>query len=412
MHATHTNDIRTHRYGITPRARVATRVLLATMMLSHSAHAQSATPLPAGTTRGWRVSGGVDESWESNYQFTGLDNKGDASTRAGVEVARLWNAPRSRLTVTAAGSVVRFQTLSELDRNTYDVSLAAHHDFSRRANAQLAVRARSDLFNRGVNALGDGALLARVVSARSNDISGTFAYRWTPDVTAHLLVHGEQVVFDATGFADGRLVVANATLDRRLSRSTTLSMSLEDRHTEVTSSILDVQQLILSSEHTIQSHLSMRFLAGMAFGADVHSSLAQNLYGGATIIVRHPKTGFSFDAQRVIGQEFGRETSGIQVTNRAGVNANRTIARGWQVDGSASHGVTSAVQAAGQSTTSTEGTFNLRYMTRSGPTFSMGTFVRRRADRIAVTSRGITAGFGYSWSTLQGKPAGSPAAGK
>lgn len=366
-------------------------------------HAQDLGPFKEGTSSGWLLSGGLGQGWESNVRFASPDGAGDLTTRARLDAARLWRTRRDRVALASSGALIRFRSLSDLDRSAYSVSLDATHEFTRRTSTVFDYRLQSDLTNRSVTSSGEGSLLPGLVSARSHTASAALAYRATRMVTTRVDARAQRVSFDTPGLASGWLAVVGGDVTRRQSRFAQYSFGYEYRHSEAAQHPLDAQQLTGTSQHQLTEHLIARVTAGATFQDRAQSSSGAHFVGGAALNLVNPRDEFGAAYQRTVGQEFGRQSASAFTTDWVVLSYRRVLTKTLHLDAGGRQAWSGAAQQDERST-STEGTLSIRYMSTWGPALTVGAFARRRDDRFVVAGRGMTIGVGYGWSQLRSVP--------
>ena len=331
-------------------------------------------------------------------QFVGVPGATDASTQLQGAAARLFAGSRTRLLLNVNGSLVRYRTLTQLDRNTYSVAIETDRRLSRRTSVTLQATSQSDLINRSIGSVGDGALLTKLVTARSNDVSSTLAYRFSSELSSHMTARAQQVAFATEGFSTGRIAVANAGLDRRLGRHASIFATGEYRYSEVGGTYANLQQYTLGTNAQLSEHISLNLGAGGTVGAGLGSDIASHASGNGSLSVHSQRNIFSLDAQRVIGQQFGSTISAVQITNQFGASLSRYLTRALYVDGRASKGFSNTASGTTPRIESAEGVVAVRYATRLGATVGVGGYVRQLRNPVTVVSKGLTATFGYAWA--------------
>jgi hypothetical protein len=371
----------------------------------HRLEAQALGSFSEGTSSGWTLSAGLGQGWESNVRFASPEGEGDLTTRARVEGARLWRTRRDRVALAVGGALIRFRSLSDLNRSAYSASLDATRALTRRTSTRFDYRMQSDLTSRSVTSSGEGSLLPGLVSAHSHTANLALAYRATRLVTTHVDARAQRVSFDAPALASGWLAVVGGDVTRRQSPDAQYSFGYEYRHSEVARNPFDAQQLTATSQHQLSEHLIARLTAGATFQSRVQSASGTHLVGGAALNLVNARDDFGAAYQRTVGQEFGRQSASAFTTDGIVLNYRRVLTRTLHVDAGGRQAWTGDTQRGDGRATSTEGTLNLRYVSMRGPALTVGAFARRRDDRFVLADRGMTIGIGYGWSQLRSVPA-------
>jgi hypothetical protein len=370
-----------------------------------SVSAQALGLFSEGTLSGWRLSGGVGEEWDSNVRFARPHGESDLTTRARIEGARLWRTRRDVVAVAAAGALLRFNTLTDLNRSTHDVAINATRKLTRRASAGIDVRRRSELTNRSITSAGDGSLLSGLVSQRSWAASGTYAYRVSRLVTTHLGSQVTHVSFDTPGHLGGRLFGMGADVTRRQSSASSVALGYDYRHSLAADLALDAHVLSATSLHQLTPRLGTRLTTGISLAKRVSGDIQTRFLGGGALSIQGTRDLLSAEFQRSVGQEFGRESAAEFTTDLLGVTYHRVFPKGFQLDARARQAWSHRSDGSERSTRSAEAVANARYVMTTGPALLLGVFARRRDDRLAVASLGMTFGLGYGWSQVRTMPA-------
>ena len=408
------------------RRRVGRGVASALAVCVAASPVRAAAQLPSvlgdETARGWSLSARIDEVWDSNVRFTPRDGTADQTLRAGMEAVRLWWTPRTNLAITAGGGMVRFREVTEFDQSTYNVTVRAGREFTRRLSGTWNVHLRSDLTNRSITSVGEGPLLAGIVTGRTQSSGGGVSYRLTPRTTAQFATSYQHASFDTPLLIGGWIATGSAQLSRRYSRAAALVVGYEFRQSEAFRQNLGAHQLTGSWDYRLGEHLSARLTGGAAstLWSDRRSSsalptpaspagiarsrAAHNLSGVGSGALRITRPTFQLGAQyqHSVGQVFGRELPTPYVTDAVGLDALRTLPGRLRLGAGVRYAWSTEQSTSRQAVRSMDGTLDATYTLRSGVTVSAGAVLRQRVDQVTRASTAGRIGVGYALSRLAG----------
>ena len=191
----------------------------------------------------WRLGLEAGSAHEQDVRFIG-DGADDTFHRAGGTLSGGFANRRWRAELEARGEVVRFATLRDLDRETYDFGATLSWRLTPRVQTQLAARALTSTMPSGIAQLDPTVLPLLITRTQSGVLS--FAGRLSPTADLVLAVDGTNIRFDAPGFAGGRTGGALLRVSGQPHRTTALAVQADARRAEFDS--LGVTTALLEGE--------------------------------------------------------------------------------------------------------------------------------------------------------------------
>lgn len=351
---------------------------------------------------GWQYGIGVGGEWNSNLQLapSGAAD-GLATARLRAEGSRIWESRRDRLSLTAGGALIRVPDRPQFNRESYDVGVSGLHRFSRRAGASASARAQSELTNRAISSFGDGALLPGYLIARSQEGSSNIAYALSRRATASAAISAQRVRIEGGQVSRGQRASAAATLSYRQSRHTSVGAQVGYQHSELDSVAIRIPELTGRLEHQLAERLSVSLNAGASRLASEQQNAATFLTGASSVRYRGAEGDLAVNAQRTVGQEFGRQTAAAQITNGVSLILSRRLGIGWRLSGDLTQQWSRSTSDDRATVRSTIGSLLAGYAMRTGPRFDVSAFAARRAAAFRSQAYGVSAGVTYNWASLQ-----------
>ncbi|MES3035094.1 MAG: hypothetical protein V4813_13945 [Gemmatimonadota bacterium] len=351
---------------------------------------------------GWQYGIGVGGEWNSNLQLAPSGAADGLTTaRLRAEGSRIWETRRDRVALTAGGALIRVPERPEFNRESYDVGVSGLRRFSRRASASAAARAQQELTNRAITSFGDGALLPGYLIARSQEGSSNIAYALSTRTTAAAAVGAQRVWIEGGQVSRGQRATAAATISHRQSRRTTVGAQLGYQRSELDSIAIRIPDVTGRLEHQLAERLSVNLIAGASRLASGQQDAATFLTGASSIRYRSAEGDVALNAQRTVGQEFGRQTAAAQITNGVSLILSRRLGIGWRLSGDLTQQWSQSTAADRATVRSTIGSLLAGYAMRSGPRFDVTAFAARRSAAFRSQAYGVSAGVTYSWASLQ-----------
>ena len=394
-----------HRWPVRARALVA--CLLGAIGQGASAGAQLASSgASADVIGGWQLAMGASGAWRSNLQLEPSANaNGLATAILSGEGSRFWQGRTDRVVLAVGGSILRIPQQPELDREAYDLSVLGLHQFTRRVNLSASARASAGITNRGITSNGDGALLPGFVVARSEEAATNASYVISRRTTGMVSAVAQRVAIDGRQDSRGSRRTVNADVTHRQGRFTTVGARFSYQSSESQGVSASAPQAAATAEHQLTQRVSLTLAAGVAFVTTTGQPSSKTLTGASSVAYRGSRSDFALGAQRTVGQEFGRETPAVQVTNGVALTAGRRLLSAWRLSGALAQIWSRSLSQDRLAVRSTVGNATASYALRAGPQLEFSVFAARRSGTFTTQDYGVSAGLGYAWSTLRRKSA-------
>jgi hypothetical protein len=369
--------------------RIATAVAFALAHASGAGAQRRADELTTVRTRPiWRV--GVDggSAYENDVRFLG-DGANDTYHRLGGALAGGVARGRVRAELDARGEAVRFVSLRDLDRETYDVGLTVSGRVTPRASGQLAVRALTSTTPTGI-AQFESSLLPLVIS-RSRAAVASLVLRQSATVDATLAIDGTQVRFDETAFAGGHSIGALGRLTARPTAGSSRSLAADVRMARFDTLEIGTLSLDIGASQRVQAW-TVQLTGGATLlqsrGDGARPSLRPT---GAVEVVRPSRAvAITVAASRRLQAAFGFGQAFL--TDVASVRLSHARPRSWtaSVSADASRNVDPTAPELVLSFTSL--TAELQRPIAGGLSLALAGYVRQRAQGQTFSNSGVSLG--------------------
>lgn len=351
---------------------------------------------------GWQLEISMLGAWNSNLL---LEPSADASGRAAASLsgqgARFWQGRTDRIALSVGAGLVRIPQQPELDRESYNFGAVGQHQFSPRADVSATAQARRDVITRALTSNGEGALLAGFVLARSEEVASSASYAVTRKTAGTLSVGAQRVAIDGSRASRGSRGTLGAGITHRRGRFTSFNTNFLYQASQSEGVTTRTPQATVGVQQRLTARLFMSLNAGVAFVTTSQQYSTKTLTGASTVTYGSPLSEFSINAQRSVGQEFGRETPAVQITNSISLSAGRRLLTAWRMSGAVTQVWSQSASDDPMPVRSTIANVAVSYSPRSGPRLEFSGFTARQVAAYTTQPYGVSAGLGYNWSSLR-----------
>jgi hypothetical protein len=271
----------------------------------HSIPGSASSPLqlvaPRSAYDPWNLTLRAGESWERNPMFRPGETRSSFADRLEVGADYLRNSPRSRFSVGAGGTGVRYHSFGDLDHLGGNVSLGLVYSLSPKAMLSLG-EALESRWARDSILLVDSGLYYDTVRTLTNRATGELSLRATERTTAAVDVRHEYVNFDSDRLLDGTQIAVAGTLSRRIAPEQTLGATYVFSSSSSSGGPRGTNHTVFGSW---AGRLGLRWTGAGSAGA-IRSALGQwSPYLGAQLTAELRRTLLYARASRTVSQAYG-----------------------------------------------------------------------------------------------------------
>jgi hypothetical protein len=177
----------------------------------------------------WALRLRVQESYDSNAEFTDAEGSGSFEDQVGAGLTLRLAGRRGELSLSGDGWGRRYHSVDGSDGFNYLAGLAGSHRFSPRVTGRVR-GSFSDSVTRYERQLVDAGLQLPLTRTQTIDTSASLAFQLAAKTTFTAEGRYERARFEADGLTDGEQLAAGASLARALSSSDRLSLNYSLRH--------------------------------------------------------------------------------------------------------------------------------------------------------------------------------------
>jgi hypothetical protein len=296
-------------------------------------HVPSAAAQPS--TSFWSATAGVQGSWYDNPRNATIEGQPGYVAGLGAGLGYTLDSPRTQFQFTAHAAAVAHEGTGAPTRVNYVGGL----NFLRHATPRLTLRLSEDVSSRytsGSAYLAADGLIYPVTLIRTNTLVAGLSYEFSKRTSLSVTARHDWVGFDETsGLKNGWQFQTGASLDRRLTPTSTVSLSYSYRHSRYETSPnlnTDTHSVTAGWAGKLNERLTLSGSGGVSQINRLDGGGKLGLVGGAALTQQFQKSSFSFRYSHGYSQAFGysrdrvHDTLGLDYSRRLGRNLGGSLA--------------------------------------------------------------------------------------
>jgi hypothetical protein len=366
----------------------------ATQLLAQEMEDASTSRPPATSPRNswlWRTT--AEQGYDSNVRFANGTNDPDYVSRLNSSIAVLHSGPRGALGFLLDGSLIRYNSITELNSTNYDVGLTGRRRFTPRTTGTTAVFHRK-LLATGVVGAAQLPLLALANQTSSGAAAG-LEYRFTPRLVGALDADYTYVEFDTPALLSGGALQVRGRLRKQYTSRDAVVLEANVQQGRANGFPLAAQTLEAGWEPQLNG-IRLRMLGGatrVSTGGP-QSIVPTGLVEGRDSVGRGV---FAAGVSRSVAQAFG---IGQLLTTTAGnLSYDFQARRGNFLTLGASIADSRESTGSDLRFQTSQFTASLRRVLSNGATFGCGVAYREREDVTRASGLGAQMQLGYTFGS-------------